>query len=110
MGTETKTQHTLGPWVADRHGNVWEGSVAPGPTPSQRRNSLRIAVVDQSEGRLSEDAANARLIAAAPELLSEGRALLDWYASLAEPGAIPASLHPVLRSMRAHIAKVEGKS
>lgn len=52
--------------------------------------------------------ANAQLIAAAPDLLLECRALVDWYAALAEPGLVPASLQPILRGARAAIAKATG--
>ena len=62
--------HTPGPWTADKLGNVWEGSKAPGTKPSDRADALRIALADISKGREEEDRANARLIAAAPTMFA----------------------------------------
>ncbi len=60
-------KHTPGPWKAEFHGSVWhieEGSHFP---PVQ----LACVYVWTEDGGRKEAAANARLMAAAPELLAE---------------------------------------
>ena len=97
--------HTPGPWSADRHGNVWEGATAPGPTPSARRDALRIAIVEQSVDRLAEDIANARLIAAAPDLLAALEVLLD----VEMPAMRSGEVARVWRQASQAVAKARGK-
>lgn len=80
-------QHTPGPWLRDRESG-FECDV-------RASNGRRIAAVNvqnppktkqQFDGRKAENEANARLIAAAPELLDahepdrEGPGFLDWVA------------------------------
>ena len=65
--------HTKGPWRAEltadeRHGEIWA------------ENGQKITVLDCRYGEIGEPEANARLIAAAPELLEALDALL-WAAA-----------------------------
>ena len=96
------SKHTPGPWVEDgQTGSVWQG-----PGPVDRKNGLRIAVVDISTDRAEEDRANARLIAAAPELLAACKVLVD-----ARMGPMGLSRNHLARGMDlalAAIAKATG--
>ena len=102
----SRPQHTPGPWEYDCvPGNRWgvirerreDGRGIADMHPSQR-------VVHDDKRRAdtfvfsAEDAANARLIAAAPELLAAVRAVADYWAG----GDVPADLDA---QMRAAIAK-----
>ena len=69
--TETKTTHTPGPWTAD---------VTDWPLVVNDAREDVIATIPESESRYSRQAeANARLIAAAPELLDALTGLLAVY-------------------------------
>ena len=72
----TNAKHTQGPWVAVNNGNYWE------ITPSIRADNDPFTIGDvcasepsNPRGGLQE--ANARLIAAAPDLLEALKALLS---------------------------------
>lgn len=92
--------HTPGPWhysrldewthsVVTKHGKLLDGS----------DNCWAIASVNKN--REPEHEANARLISAAPDLLSAVRGLLD---------ALPsATTHPAIKAARAAIAKATGE-
>jgi hypothetical protein len=83
------TKHTPGLWTADgRTGSVWKGAA-----PVDRKNGLRVAVVDISEDRESEDQANAKLIAAAPELAEALETLLSWEEARGLESDTCSSLH-----------------
>lgn len=85
------SEHTPGPWRVEKFNDTKSWSIyANGGTHSLA--SIR-------------DAANARLIAAAPELL---QALRDARESLIARGADPVI--SVLREINAAIAKTEGRS
>lgn len=73
--TETKAKHTQGPW---RIGDA--GTTVFGP-PNGNPSPLRIADI----AKTPEYRANARLIAAAPELLEALRAALAYNDSVASP-------------------------
>ncbi len=62
-----EAQHTPGPWRATPYSSVVGCVVTAQPDPA--RNSIRIAGVG-GEGAASEVIANARLIAAAPDMLA----------------------------------------
>lgn len=97
------TSHTPGPWVADCDHH-------------RRRRRERMALVVTPHGRMSidcthsgasypEDCANARLVAAAPDLYAIVRELLDEMRdnpSVLEPGRAARA--------RAAMAKAEGRS
>lgn len=97
--TMKNSLHTPGPWS-------FSTSPQPNGCPSVGARGLLVAVVahsvnqsDQKETAL----ANARLIAAAPELLKELTYFLDWI----EQGDYEESF---LNSARAAIAKATGES
>ena len=69
-----KTKYTPGPWF------VWEGSVYAGIPKVKKRGYLKgydakICAIDDMYGTVRARKANARLIAAAPDLLEA----LQWY-------------------------------
>ena len=62
---KTNTQHTPGPWnVGDDSPNDYEG-----PIIDTRDRAVAVITIDHETESTPEDRANARLIAAAPELL-----------------------------------------
>ena len=63
---KTNTQHTPGPWnVGDDSPNDYEG-----PIIDTRDRAVAVITIDHETESTPEDRANARLIAAAPELLA----------------------------------------
>lgn len=90
----TDTQHTPGPWRAEwvpKGQRPWVGRIAEG-----RWAALACGKTDE------EAEANARLIAAAPELLAALQAVADYWAG----GDVPADIDA---AMRAAIAKATGQ-
>jgi hypothetical protein len=97
MDKETQTQHTPGPWTVERYNTHPHYEIyADGPQ--------RVAC---AEDHLSESIANARLIAAAPDLLAELGGIADALAEgrtvTIESGSVKAE------RIRAAIAKAEGR-
>lgn len=91
----TKTKHTPGPWKLKRSGTISDNNGELVAT-----TGYRVAVYSE------EDDANARLIAAAPELLSAGEwmlALIDGKEQMPKPG------DEVAEALRAAIAKARGE-
>ena len=87
-------QHTPGPWTQGTSENGVECVWLDGHTESVRDMGDDGTWID------CNTEANARLIAAAPDLLEALRSLLD---------ALPsATTHPAIRSARAAIAKATG--
>jgi len=84
------TQHTPGPWAVKHHEDTDTYSIY---VAGRQWNSWTVAALGHSK----EDEANARLIAAAPELLGALIQMLDAY-------EIPA----VRKQARAAIAKATG--
>jgi hypothetical protein len=103
MAVETKVTHTPGPWIAEimpRIGN-YAGSF------SVEVEGLVICARAGVPSRASESAANAHLIAAAPDLLDVVKRLMTLYTCFdgeRPVGAITA----VFDDARAAIAKAEG--
>ena len=105
-----KTSHTPGPWLAYnwdngrplKHWRIRGAAV---------RNDPTFAVID-SGGKISPEyeAANARLIASAPELLEALRVIAAWDPAAApgEPGGM--SIIDAIDTAQAAIAKAEGTS
>ena len=87
----TNTQHTPGPWHVDING---EGAIT---APD---GALIARLHNASRDDLRE--ANARLIAAAPDLLAALQAVADYWAG----GDVPAEIDA---AMRAAIAKATGQ-
>lgn len=77
----TRAKHTPGPWafVAGVDGDLW----VEGPDPAA--NVICDIVGREGEGTGAEDEANARLIAAAPELLAACQAALSVGEALDRP-------------------------
>lgn len=103
-----KTKHTPGPWQIDSDGNIDSNS---GLVALVYRNAI-----DRGS---AEEATNANLIAAAPDLLAALRWLeakaRDVYEQLAPPKglqqiAVQGALSEALLAARDAIAKAEGKA
>ena len=101
------TQHTPGPWWVDQG---VDGLDLPGHVTINAKNKLALAQVvwvmedDAAEGKPSpEREANARLIAAAPDLLEALENTLKFLVS-------ETCEHPAAVSARAAIAKAKGES
>ena len=108
------TQHTPGPWQF----NDLDASIWPGPMGSRRAPVATVFTAAQPESELSqesdhftpEEAANARLIASAPDLLAILRRILAAHDSK-NNGAVmgEAVLCPMFADIaRAAIAKATG--
>ncbi len=108
MPTPANSQHTMhapshtpGPWIiTDRDADSLKIT-----SPDYGR----IAMLHDPINGVSELEANARLIAAAPELLSALQDLLEAYAPLAEDTVKkfgPDALHSAVKSARLALAKV----
>ena len=97
-----KQTHTPGPWD-------WDGYIITADAGNPRQP---IATVNQflPEFR-AEGAANARLIAAAPELLAALKGLVGEINNLVEEGTLPdgAYVHPSMVAAKNAIAKAEGR-
>ena len=93
------TKHTPGPWF------TWEGGVYAGRPKVKKRGELsgydaKICEMDDMDGTARSRKANARLIAAAPDLLEACRSA--WWNSL----DLPESVREMLS---AAIAKATGE-
>lgn len=111
------SKHTPGPWsVEDPMGaDVGLWIVQSGLEPYQW--SCIAMVTDGEDGTArdeggrfigrTEQEANARLIAASPDVVRSGRQLLD---ALENRAALPAYLKSAMAEFRAAIAKAEGRS
>ena len=91
----TDTQHTPGPW------QIWAEITAISRNPCTGHTISRgddVFICDA----VGTSAADARLIAAAPELLAALQAVADYWAG----GDVPADINA---AMRAAIAKATGK-
>ena len=110
MTTETKATHTPGPWTADVH--IPRGS-ADGEWRIHAGREWVALLNDANDADETEP--NARLIAAAPELLEAARGVDVLYAEL--QAALPAIantpafdiVQEAVRRARAAIAKAEGR-
>ena len=108
----TTTQHTPGPWqFNDSDACIWPGMFA-----SRRAPVATVFTAAQPEGELSqesdyftdEEAANARLIAAAPDLLEAAERMIGFITH-----TLPAAAwmnEPWLQPAREAIAKARGES
>lgn len=98
------TQHTPGPWEA-RHWGAADHEMEDGETAF-------IVTAAESSGLLSRSNADARLIAAAPDLLAALKALLpvaEAFERQASKGAGGRRGGAVFAAVRAAIAKAEGR-
>lgn len=95
-----EVKNTPGPWNQSSKGDgriYIEGGAAADDI------AVTLMVHDQRE-----DAANARLIAAAPDLLAACEALLRFAESVRPGGGVLAGEHDMLRDARAAISKAGG--
>ena len=99
---KTNTQHTPGPWnVGDDSPNDYEG-----PIIDTRDRAVAVITIDHETESTPEDRANARLIAAAPELLAMLERVLDGVLRLPE---LPGTLCPLdIEQALAAITKATG--
>ena len=102
----TNTQHTPGPWIVCGYKNL---TVNAGPEGRYSEQSTIVLMPGARHEReitsgtqLQEMQANARLIAAAPDLLAALQAVADYWAG----GDVPADIDA---AMRAAIAKATGQ-
>ena len=93
-----KTEHTQGPWKTEG----WENLVVN----SADGHTMTLAAGGK-DACLEELKANARLIAAAPELLVALKAITDYDEGSSEEGTYGSE---VMERCRAAISKVEGNS
>jgi len=76
--------HTPGPWnVGDDSPNDYEG-----PTIDTRDRAVAVITIDHENESTPEDRANARLIAAAPELLAALQAAVEYLEAYRPKGKI----------------------
>lgn len=100
------TKHTPGPWVND------DGLVYGQETRERFQPSPSIDIFDAKEwpAELEREAhANARLIAAAPELLVALNDTLAYIVSYAESADADDPCHEILWRWQALVAKAEGR-
>ena len=91
------TTHTPGPWRVAKHDSLKDVRHIDAGPHGYERDTLAIV-----QGKRSES--NARLIAAAPELLSALEALLEQ----ADLGEVDDETRPIVEQARAAIAKANG--
>ena len=101
--TETTAQHTLGPW--ETRGFVISKDYYG------RYGHRSVAIVSASTGMctVAEARANARLIAAAPDLLAACEATLNAMDAGVINGSVAIITAPIKSSLRAAIAKAKGE-
>lgn len=106
----SEAKHTPGPWTVERLSSEY-GSYRIGPAWKRHRAMLiPVAIdkrVDRSHGAMEhgEHDANARVIAAAPDLLEAAKGLLACLADDERDATHGTQAH---ESLRAAIAKAEG--
>lgn len=105
MTTKTTAKHTPGPWTIQRINNeVWPGPYLVVVDPVTKQTLAKITR-DHGGMAIGESAANARLIAAAPDLLHALKFLTD--AASAEPAMAIYKAH--IEQAQAAINRAEGK-
>ncbi len=93
----SEAKHTPGPWGTDMVGwEVWT-----------ERGSDRICIITAENVGRSEQGANARMIAAAPELLEALEGIVSSLVDQDDEGLIEHA--PQIEAARAAIAKAKGK-
>ena len=101
------TKHTPGPWQVS---NDWSQFIKIEKKRDTRRlfysNYIELALVMAVDGRTDEAQANARLIAAAPDLLAACKMVLD--AILREDDLVVAFRGEDLEQIKRAIARAEG--
>ena len=104
-GVMTEQKHTPGPWKAIRNNAYWE--VVPqnrGPNAPYTIGNVCASDPDAPDRGLQE--ANARLIAAAPEMLAALKSVAEWVNNPFDGNA--PSINVIRKNINAAIAKAEG--
>lgn len=98
------TQHTPGPWMIFDDGDIGSASVRTPDTTVVRSGTVKGQTI-------GEAMSNARLIAAAPELLAALRAIsaMDAITTVGSDSQVRDYLYAAVNAARAAIAKAEGK-
>jgi len=86
------TRHTPGPWQTWENGDGEYGI---------ERNGDSLGTMEGQNAK-----ANARLIAAAPDLLEAARSMIDWQDT---PAHVRGDFRPIQKALRQAIAKAERK-
>lgn len=105
-----KVDPTPGPWTVAGDGSAWTLVRAGDPKHGQRIASTFVSHATQSNpetrlARIRENEANARLIAAAPDMLAALLSTRDSLQAMADEGIVAQDSWP---SLNAVIAKVKG--
>ena len=100
----TKQTHTPGPWIHAHSGPVMQGYSQPFAIAQKGERNLVAGVFGDVKGGVDVTEANARLIAAAPELLEALKTVVDGVVMIF-PSIVNSS--PIIAA-RAAIAKAEG--
>ena len=111
MSRHWKTaEHTSGPWRAQREdaGDSIDYSILP---PNEACTVARVSDDLLDDGELTKVHANARLIAAAPDLLKAGRAAYDMLCIAVDTNGGDSTTHSGCENLRKAIEKaLEGGS
>jgi hypothetical protein len=105
-------RHTPGPWTLDSAFPDIDGYKVRGGTLVFRKGPRLIAVVkNQGDSPIAEDhLSDARLIAAAPDLLSALKKMRAWIGGMSfTPPSLVAECDALIEQAQAAIAKAEGK-
>lgn len=112
MGDET-AEYTPGPWKVERRSNYPNPDMIALLEESPDR-ALRVVTVDGTHDAAARREANARLIAAAPDLLAAAEAVSDAVGDATESGWDPHLVQDVMnavgRHLRPAIAKARGEA
>ena len=84
------SKHTPGPWMATTAGPVMEGYSQGHAIASLEQNTLVAGCFSDVRGGTAIAAANAQLIAAAPDLLAALERSLNWLSSYPGGCSLPA--------------------
>lgn len=100
----SKTTYTPGPWHFDeRQAGTGDTGSVEALTPDGKMVTREICTVLFDDDDPSEDAANARLIAAAPALLAACKAVAEWFgASSPEDEAVLKQVHAAIDQAERH--------
>jgi hypothetical protein len=102
--------HTPGPWMIEPYSDEDETLYVCAnymPTDDGFARATWIAECDLQDGNLAENAANARLIAAAPDLLAALKETLNYWKSTGFADCEP-ECDCIVESVRAALAKADG--
>ena len=110
------SKHTPGPWFAQDTRLVGGQVAVVGPNHDRKAGEQGVMVVAHVNGRSGEQGANARLIAAAPDLLAALQLVLvadsispgDCYNPDGSPNKLWGSIDEAKAAARAAIAKATG--